>query len=347
MKRRVGLVYSERFTAHDTGPNHPERPERVESIYQFLKASDLFQNLHLIEPEPAHLEWIEQVHPKSYIYHVREACLKGERLLDTLDTVICPESFEVALLAAGGVLKLVDAVMTGEVRNGFALVRPPGHHAEREKALGFCIFNHVAIAAKYIQEVYGLKRILIIDWDVHHGNGTQHIFEGDPSVFFFSVHQYPYYPGTGSEDEIGSGKGVGTTLNVPLPAGAGDREYQRVFQEIFYPKALEFSPEFILISAGFDAHEGDPLAHMNLTDQAYGFFTDVALRIAQESGHERVVSVLEGGYHLEMNSRSAYVHLKHLMAFPTDVIARTAPAGGRTKRSLNRRLLHPPSAGSQ
>ena len=314
MKRKTALVYSERFKNHDTGSHHPERPARVAHTYQFLKNSDLFNNLYLLNPKPADLKWVGRVHSKRYIDHVKGACSNGQNLLDTVDTAICPESFDVALLAVGSVLKLVDSVMKGEVRNGFALVRPPGHHAEREKALGFCVFNNIAIAAKYLQEQYGLQRILIIDWDVHHGNGTQHIFEEDPSVFFFSVHQYPYYPGTGSEHETGRGEGEGTTLNVPLPAGAGDKEYRHVFKEIFYPKAIQFKPDFILISSGFDAHEADPLAHMNLTEESYGFFTDVAMEIAQESGHERIASVLEGGYHLEMLSRSAYVHLKHLMA---------------------------------
>ncbi|MBI4395088.1 MAG: histone deacetylase [Candidatus Omnitrophica bacterium] len=314
MKSRTALVYSERYQDHDTGHNHPERPARVISVYQFLKKSDLFPQLLLIRPRPAHLRQVNLVHPLDYIHHVKHACQRQWRLLDTLDTAISPESFDVALLAVGGVLELVDAIMAGEARNGFALVRPPGHHAEPTKALGFCIFNNVAIAARYLQEEYGLERILIIDWDVHHGNGTQHIFEEDPSVFYFSTHQYPFYPGTGAESEIGRGQGKGTTLNVPLPAGAGDEEYQSVFREIFYPRAIEFMPDFILISAGFDAHEADPLAHMNLTESSYGFFTDMALQIAHESGHERVASVLEGGYHLEMTSRSVYIHLKHLMA---------------------------------
>lgn len=313
MKSRTALVYSERYKDHNAGHNHPERPARAAHIYQFLKDSDLFSELHLLNPEPADLKWVELVHSKRYIDHVRRTCLSGQHLLDTIDTGICAQSFDVALLAVGGVLKLINSVMAEEVRNGFALVRPPGHHAEREKALGFCIFNNVAIAAKYLQKKYGLKRILIIDWDVHHGNGTQHIFEEDPSVFFFSVHQFPYYPGTGSEHEVGRGEGAGMTLNVPLPAGAGDKEYRYVFKEILYPKAIQFKPDFILISSGFDAHEADPLAHMNLTEESYGFFTDVAMEIARESGHERIASVLEGGYHLEMISRSAYVHLKHLM----------------------------------
>ena len=311
---KTGLVYSDRYQHHNTGHNHPERPARVSFVYEFLKKSDIFKDLVLISPKPATLKQIKAVHSKYYIEHVQRSCSEGQHMLDSVDTAISSDSYEVALLAAGGAIQLVDAVMKGKVRNGFALVRPPGHHAEMEKALGFCIFNNIAIAAKHLQEKYGLKRILIIDWDVHHGNGTQHTFEEDPSVFFFSVHQYPYYPGTGNERETGRGAGERTTLNVPLSAGAGDLEYKHVFEEIFYPKASHFKPEFILISAGFDAHKTDPLAHMNLSDEIYGFFTDMALKLAHENGHERIVSVLEGGYNLDAISRSIYTHLKHLMA---------------------------------
>ena len=325
MKLKTGLVYSERFQDHNTGHNHHERPARVSFAYNFLKKSDLFNDLAVISPKAATLKQIKSVHTKYYIEHVERACSKGEHMLDSVDTAISHNSYQVALLAAGGVIHLVDTVMKGKIRNGFALIRPPGHHAEKEKALGFCIFNNVAIAAKHLQEKYGLKRILIIDWDVHHGNGTQHIFEEDPSVFFFSVHQHPFYPGTGTEAEIGRGPGEGFTLNVPLKAGSGDPEYRYVFEEILYPKAVAFKPEFILISAGFDAHREDPLAHMNLSDEMYGFFTDIAMKIAAENGHERVVSVLEGGYQLEAISRSIYIHLKHLMAPAIDPSLRRKP----------------------
>jgi len=312
-KPSTGLVYSERFSDHNTGHNHPERPARVIFAYEFLKKSDIFKDLILIRPKAATLKQIKSVHDQDYIERVERACSKGEHLLDSVDTAISANSFQVALLAAGSVIQLADAVMNEKIRNGFALIRPPGHHAERNRALGFCLFNNVAIAVKHLQEKYGLKRILIIDWDVHHGNGTQHAFEDDPSVFFFSVHQYPYYPGTGGEHETGRGVGEGFTLNVPLKAGSGDQEYRHVFEEIFYSAAARFKPEFILISAGFDAHREDPLAHMNLSDEIYGFFTDVAVRLAHENGHERIVSVLEGGYNLDAISRSIYIHLKHLM----------------------------------
>ncbi|MBI4357817.1 MAG: histone deacetylase [Candidatus Omnitrophica bacterium] len=313
MVSKTALLYSERYLEHDTGRDHPERSERVKSIYEFLKQSDLFENLLILEPKPATFEDITLVHTRSYIDRVKRACEQGERFFDSPDTAISPKSYEVAFLAAGGVLTLVDAVMTEKARNGFALVRPPGHHAEREMALGFCLFNNVAIAAKYVQKKYRIERVLIVDWDLHHGNGTQHIFEDDPTVFYFSTHQYPFYPGTGSEHEIGRGKGKGRTLNVPLRAGSGDKEYQYAFQEILSPQALAFKPEFVLISCGFDAHEDDPLGQMNLKDESYGFFTDIVRKLAREGGQERIVSVLEGGYNLEAICRSAYVHLKHLM----------------------------------
>ena len=312
MKLKTAIVYSQRYLDHKTGPEHPERPERVRAIYEFLKRSDLFGNLLLLDPKPAQVDDVSLVHKITYIKRVKQTCKAGAFFIDSQDTAICPDSYEVALLAAGGVLTLVDTVMEKKARNGFALVRPPGHHAEREMALGFCLFNNVAIAARYLQKKYKLHRILIMDWDVHHGNGTQHMFEDDPSVFYFSVHQYPYYPGTGSANEIGKGKAKGTTLNIPLPAGSGDLEYRRAFGEIFYPEAMRFAPDFILISCGFDAHEADPLAQMNLSDESYGFFTDVAMKLAKENGHERVVSVLEGGYNLQAISRSAYMHVHHL-----------------------------------
>jgi acetoin utilization deacetylase AcuC-like enzyme len=310
---KTALVYSKAYLKHNTGPGHPECPERARTIFEFLRKSDIYHRLILLNPRAATLEELELIHPRSYMNRVRETCLSGARMIDSIDTAICPKSFEIALLAAGGVLTLIDAVMERKADNGFALIRPPGHHAERETALGFCLFNNIAIAARYLQTKYQLKKILIIDWDVHHGNGTQHIFEEDPNVFYFSTHQYPYYPGTGSAFETGRGKGEGMTLNIPLQAGSGDKEYRKAFKEIFYPKAIQFKPEFILISCGFDAHAKDPLAHMNLTEESYGYFTDVAREIAQKSGHERIASALEGGYHLEMISRSAYIHLKHLM----------------------------------
>ncbi len=222
-------------------------------------------------------------------------------------------SFDVALLAAGGLLKLADQVLSGEVDNGFALVRPPGHHAEVDTALGFCLFNNVAVCARYLQHRYGLGKVLILDWDVHHGNGTQHTFEEDPSVLYVSLHQYPYYPGTGAASETGLGRGVGATLNCPMPAGAGDEDYRRAFQERILPKIAAFAPEVVMISAGFDAHRADPLAQINVSTECYGWMSERLMEAADEHAHGRIISVLEGGYDLGALPLCVAEHLRVLM----------------------------------
>lgn len=313
MKSHTGLLYSEDYTRHLTGPNHPERPERVSHVYQHLKQEDFFGRLHPVAPYPAPLEWLYEIHTPAYVERVKNTCLSGAPILDSMDTEICHDSYEVALLAAGGGLALADGVMLGKIRNGFGLIRPPGHHAEKEIALGFCLFNNVAVTARYLQKSYGVKRVLVIDWDVHHGNGTANAFYDDPTVFYFSVHQYPYYPGTGAATERGRGKAIGTSLNVPLPAGSGDREYAAVFEEVFYPRARDFSPEFVLVSAGFDAHQNDPLAHMNVTREGYRRISEVAVSIAEECAGGRIVSLLEGGYDLTALAESVGAHLEVLM----------------------------------
>jgi len=230
-------------------------------------------------------------------------------LLDSPDTGICPESFEVALLSVGGVLTAIDRIMEGEVERAFCAIRPPGHHAERERAMGFCIFNNVAIGARYLQERYAIERVLIIDWDTHHGNGTENAFLTDPTVFYASIHQYPHYPGTGARLDKGVGEGEGYTLNIPLPAGSGDKEYIAAFQDILLPTAHAFSPQFILLSAGFDAHRDDPLSGMFLTEDGFEELTHLILELAQKNCQGRLVSVLEGGYNLIALSRSVERHL--------------------------------------
>jgi len=259
------------------------------------------------------VEWLETVHESRYIKMVEGICKNGGGMLDP-DTHVGSESYQVALLAAGGVMAGVKAVMNKKIKNSFCAIRPPGHHAERDKAMGFCIFNNVAVGARYVQKRFGLKKILIVDWDVHHGNGTQNIFLEDPSVFYFSIHQFPYYPGSGSEGEVGEGKGEGYTFNMPMFAGSGDLEYIEAFQNILYPLASKFSPEFVFISAGFDAHEEDPLAGINLSEAGYKRMTEVITRLAFEFCEGRLVSVLEGGYNFRSLSVSVEKHIRALMA---------------------------------
>jgi acetoin utilization deacetylase AcuC-like enzyme len=225
-----------------------------------------------------------------------------------------PGSLSAAYLAAGGALSAVDAIMAGEVEHAFCAVRPPGHHAEAARAMGFCLFNNVAIAARYVQKQYGVSRVLIVDWDVHHGNGTQHSFEQDPSILFFSTHQFPHYPGTGRATERGTGAGEGFTINVPMDAGAGDEEYHAIFVNVLLPAAEAFKPEFVIVSAGFDAHRDDPLASMGVTETGYSDLTDLVAGIAKRHAQGRLLSALEGGYNLTALGASVDAHLTALLA---------------------------------
>jgi acetoin utilization deacetylase AcuC-like enzyme len=310
--RKTGLVYGDIYLRHQTGSQHPERPERLSAIMRRLEKDRLLEQLTLIEPKPAAAEWLTSVHAPEYVQRVRRLCQEGARFVDSPDTVVSRGSYDVALAAVGGVLAAVDAVAEGKVRNAFCAVRPPGHHASREKAMGFCLFNNVAVAARYAQQKHKLTRILIIDWDVHHGNGTQAVFNADSTVFYFSVHQSPFYPGTGRADERGEGKALGTKINVPLPAGCGNAEYRRAFTERLKPAALAFRPDFVLISAGFDAHDHDLLGRMKVTTEGFSELTRIARQIAQEHCKGRLVSVLEGGYNLEMLAESVAAHVRAL-----------------------------------
>ena len=310
---KTGLVYDDIYLEHKTTPGHPERPERLTAILDNLKAKGLMDKLTLLKPAPASLEWIKTIHSQQYIDRVQESCRDGTAHLDSGDTPISPKSYEAALTAAGGVLAAVDAVMEGKVDNAFCAVRPPGHHALENRAMGFCIFNNVAIGARYIQKKCGLSKVLIVDWDVHHGNGTQAAFYDDPTVLYFSVHQYPFYPGSGSAAEKGSGKGVNYTINVPLPARSGDDVYLKVFEEKLRPAALDFAPDFVLISAGFDAHENDLLGGMAVTADGFARLTQIVKAIAQKSCRGRLVSVLEGGYQLKGLADSVEAHIRVLM----------------------------------
>ena len=313
MPSKTGMVYHERYLEHDTGPGHPESPDRLRSIVKHLQGNGTWQKLQHVIIDHASEEWILKVHTPEHLKFVRDACRTGATILDQGDTHACEKSFDVALLAAGGAIAAVDAVINGVLDNVFCAVRPPGHHAERNTAMGFCLFNNVAIAARYAQSVFGVTRVAIIDWDVHHGNGTQQIFYEDKSVFYISLHQYPFYPGTGSRSERGAGKGQDYTLNVPMRAGAGEPEYLEAFRKEILPTLDGYRPELVLISAGFDAHKDDPLANINLTEASFGTFTTMLMEAADKYCKGRIVSVLEGGYNLQALARSVDSHLKALV----------------------------------
>ena len=311
---RTGLVYDPRYLAHDMGAGHPESPNRLRAIMQRLEQSGLAAELTRIAPRTAEDEWITLVHRPEYVGHLnREAPTSGRVSLDA-DTSMSPGSLLAAYLAAGGALAGVDAIMADQVQHVFCAVRPPGHHAEAGRAMGFCLFNNVAIAARYAQKRYGVQRVLIVDWDVHHGNGTQHSFEADPSVLFFSTHQYPHYPGTGRATESGTGAGEGFTINVPMEAGESDDDYRAVFQKVLVPAADAFKPELVIISAGFDAHRDDPLASMGLTEEGYADLTSIVAGIATRHCRGRLLSSLEGGYHLTALAASVERHIRALVA---------------------------------
>ena len=310
---QTGLVYDPDYLLHDTGIGHPERPERLIAIITHLEKQDLLKSLHRIPPRIISDQWLREAHSEKYLQDLETASDNAPAQLDP-DTRMSSQSLRVAKLAAGGVLAAVDAVMTGQVKNAFAAVRPPGHHALPERAMGFCLFNNVAVAARYVQRRYGLKRVLIVDWDVHHGNGTQEIFYNDSSVLYFSTHQYPYYPGTGSTQETGAGNGVGTTLNAPLMAGAGDAKVIDAYKKLLVPAVAAFRPQFVLVSAGFDAHRDDPLAQLRFTEKGYRELTRIVLDLAGRYAEGRLVSVLEGGYNLNALSRSVAAHLEEMMA---------------------------------
>lgn len=311
---KTGLVYHPAYLEHDMGFGHPESPNRLRAIVQRLEESGVAARLVRIEPRKAEDEWITQVHTPNYLASLnRQAPTSGRVSLDP-DTSMSPGTLQAAYLAAGGALAAVDAIMAQQVDHVFCAVRPPGHHAEAGRAMGFCFFNNVAIAARYLQKKYGLTRVLIVDWDVHHGNGTQHSFEDDPSILFFSTHQYPHYPGTGRGTERGKGAGEGFTINVPMEAGEGDDDYRAVFQKVLVAAADDFKPEFVIISAGFDAHKDDPLASMGLTESGYAELTEIVAGIAKRHANGRILSSLEGGYNLTALAASVEAHIKTLLA---------------------------------
>lgn len=310
MNARTGLVYADAYLRHDTGA-HPENADRLRRTLQLLTSDPIWNELEHIQPQRATVEQIGYVHEPDYVRMIEEACRTGRRFLDA-DTAVCPSSYEVALLATGGVLAAIDAIFEGRVGNVFCLVRPPGHHAEPNRAMGFCLFNNVAIGVRYVQREYGLDRIAIIDWDLHHGNGTQRIFYDDPSVFYVSLHQYPHYPGTGWRDEIGAGRGEGYTLNFPMSVSDGNEEYLGALEGEVLPELRRYDPELVLISAGFDAHRDDPLGGISLSNEGFFKLTEMAVKLAGECCKGRILSSLEGGYNLDVLPHSILAHLRAL-----------------------------------
>jgi acetoin utilization deacetylase AcuC-like enzyme len=322
----VGYVYGPVYLKHDTG-QHVENAGRLEAILSHLEKTGLKKQLTLIEPRPALVEEIALVHQRQYIEEIEETARRGGGWLDS-DTVMSPESYEVALYAAGGVIRAVEAVMAGEVASAFALVRPPGHHATSSRAMGFCLFNNIAIATQYALAKYKLERILIIDFDVHHGNGTQETFYHNPSVMYISTHQYPFYPGTGSVEESGSGAAEGTNINIPLPAGCGDSEYLKVFEQIIVPAARRFNPQLILVSAGYDPHWADGLAMMQVSVTGFSQMVRIIKGLADELCGGRLVFTLEGGYNLNALAASVKATFDVLLGNSID-----DPLGGSPHRS--------------
>ena len=312
--KRTGFLYDDRYLLHVTFEGHPESPARLKSIHSRLAESGVLEKLTLISAEAAKQMWIESVHKIQYIMRFEEACLMGFPDFDHPDNSVCRDTYEIALLAVGGILRTIDAMMGGAIDNAFCAVRPPGHHAEVDMAMGFCFFNNIAIAAKYLQKKWGIGRVGIIDFDVHHGNGTQHTFENDPTVFYYSIHEHPSfaYPGTGREFEAGKGEGNGYTLNSPVLPGRGDDEYKAMILKDLVPAFDAFKPEVILLSAGFDAHESDLMSGVSLTTEGYDFITDEIVKLADRHAGGRVVSILEGGYNLDVLPILVENHIKKL-----------------------------------
>lgn len=309
----TALLLDPLFKGHETDLHHPEAPERLDALITAFEATGLTERCLRVASRPATLEEVRTAHREEYVENVLEEIAGGARSLANGDVSVCRKSGEIALNAVGGVLNVVDLVMRGDATNAFCAARPPGHHATPDRAMGFCIFNNVAIAARHAQSVHGLDRVAILDWDVHHGNGTQDIFYTDDTVLFCSTHQSPWYPGTGAASESGEGRGEGFTINRPFRAGAGRKEIVGAFLDTFLPAVRKFRPQLILLSAGFDSRIGDPLGFFRLEDEDFAALTRAVLEVAAECCGGRVISVLEGGYSLSGLASAASAHLSELI----------------------------------
>ena len=314
--KRTGFVYDERYLLHKTGPYHPEVPERLTAVLQGIEQGGLLEKLIRIPAGPVDLKWLHTVHTPEYVKRFEAACRTGKQTFDSPDNQMCAQTYEAALVAVGGVLAACREVMERRLDNAFCAVRPPGHHAEVSRAMGFCYFNNVAVAARFIQKQFGIHRVGIVDFDVHHGNGTQHIFEDDPTVYYYSVHQHPSfaYPGTGREFEYGRGDGYGFTKNSPALPGQGDEDYRRLLERDLFPAFAEFRPEVIIVSAGFDGHRDDDMSDIMLSTEFYTWIMQKLVEMANTYCGGRLVSVLEGGYCLDRLPELARHHVETLLS---------------------------------
>jgi acetoin utilization deacetylase AcuC-like enzyme len=311
----LGYLYDNRFLLHDTGASHPEQPSRLSAINESLSTQfSGFSKLHKIEAAEAEYNPVVAVHTDQYLKRLKAACKSGESFIDVPDSAISKESFNVALLAAGGAIRAAELIATNQINRAFCAVRPPGHHAERDRSMGFCLLNNVAIVTRYLLDFSNMSRILIFDWDVHHGNGTQNIFYEDKRVYYCSMHGDPrtLYPGTGFEEERGGKNAPGTNLNIPLKPGTSDSAYRESFAQKFLPWAKEAAPEFIIVSAGFDAHRDDPLGNLELSSETFAYLTKEIVGLSKEFCEGKVLSILEGGYNLKALSESVLTHMNAL-----------------------------------
>ncbi|MCD4720187.1 MAG: histone deacetylase [Desulfobacula sp.] len=339
MALKTGIVKGDIFLKHIPGDGSPDTPKRLKSIYSMLNDLDMQDVFIDILPKKAEKEDIILFHSLEYFEKIAET--KGKELIAlTADTHACEDTFDAALYATGGLLKAISLVAAKKLDNAFALIRPPGHHAEKSRAMGYCLFNHVALGAMFAQKVLKLGRILIIDWDIHHGNGTQHAFERDPNVLFFSVHQAGLFPGTGIFTETGLGPGEGYTINLPIPKGYGDAEYVSIFEHLLAPVAEHFAPELILVSAGFDTHKDDPMGGMLMTAEGFAGMTASIKRIADKVCGGKMVYSLEGGYNCDALSGAVKAVLKEMAGITCcDVSAMAAKADNKKKDFVVRRYI--------
>lgn len=322
---KTGVVTDPLYIKHDPGMGHPESPDRLRAIYSLIEKEGILKKCTTVTPRPATEEEICRVHAPEYYKRITEC--DGRSVMLDPDTATSPDSFKAAELAAGGCLKLTEQVVGGEVERGYALIRPPGHHAERGRAMGFCLFNNVAVAAEHALEKLGCKKVLIVDWDLHHGNGTMHSFYDRKDVLYFSTHQYPYYPGTGALQDVGTGDGEGFTVNVPLGYGMGDVEFRAIFRRILAPVTEQYAPDLILVSTGFDTYHADPLGGMKMTAEGYGMLTAELMVMASGSAKGKLVLMLEGGYHLDGLSQGVGFCLKAMLGVWNPDTATSGDAG--------------------